>query len=439
MSSDQSTPSPAAPCSQLVAPLRACLFGAAPDTGNLGVSALWHATLAGIFRRAPAARITVFDDGYRRRMDKVRVGDRDFGYERLGASNSRRFYRPDNLWHLRVAGRLGGCGNVRIQRLAEASAVLDITGGDSFTDLYGARRFRGISHDKLLALEQCGRLILLPQTYGPFQSIKRKRVARQILCRAQMVWARDAHSLAVVQELLGNDFDPARCRLGVDVAFGLEAREPSARSDSLRSWLETPADRRFGVNISGLLHNDPARAAARFGLRADYREVVRGLVHRLLEATDARVLLVPHAGRQHAESDWQACADLWRGLPERARERVAVLGDQLDQCEVKWVIARSAWFCGTRMHATIAALSSVVPVAAIAYSAKTKGVFETCGQGAAVADPRDLATEAVIDALWQTCARRDAVRDDLARTMPSVLARATAQMDAILAAVERTG
>ena len=38
------------------------------------------------------------------------------------------------------------------------------------------------------------------------------------------------------------------------------------------------------------------------------------------------------------------------------------------------------------MHATIAALSSGVPCATVAYSLKARGVFASCGMAHAVAD-----------------------------------------------------
>jgi polysaccharide pyruvyl transferase WcaK-like protein len=118
---------------------------------------------------------------------------------------------------------------------------------------------------------------------------------------------------------------------------------------------------------------------------------------------------------------------------------VAVLPALHDPCEVKWVISQLDWFCGTRMHSTIAALSSGVPAAAIAYSPKTLGVFETCGQGAHVADPRQLDTGDVVERLWQSWAAREEARRSLQATLPAVLRRAEEQMDAIVATVQEAG
>ena len=72
------------------------------------------------------------------------------------------------------------------------------------------------------------------------------------------------------------------------------------------------------------------------------------------------------------------------------------------------------------------------PAAAIASSPKTLGVFETCGQGAHVADPRQLDTGEVVERLWQSWAAREEARRSLRAALPAVLRRAEEQMDAIV-------
>jgi polysaccharide pyruvyl transferase WcaK-like protein len=61
------------------------------------------------------------------------------------------------------------------------------------------------------------------------------------------------------------------------------------------------------------------------------------------------------------------------------------------------VIGQTDWFCGTRMHSCIAALSQGVPTAGIAYSDKALGVFETAGAGDALLDARALGSEQIAE------------------------------------------
>ena len=62
-----------------------CLLEAAPDTGNLGLSALLNATLAGLAKRLPTASITVFDNDWGVREGKVELQDRTLEYRLCGA------------------------------------------------------------------------------------------------------------------------------------------------------------------------------------------------------------------------------------------------------------------------------------------------------------------------------------------------------------------
>lgn len=422
----------------MTGPHRICLFGGGADTGNLGVAALTMGIVEPILARDPATLVTVFDHTPGRSTLRIPSGAGSFDVERWGSLWTRRVYRLDALRTMRHVARLRGFPGGPGKRLARCDAVIDVSGGDSFTDLYGAFRFDCICMTKEMTLELGKPLILAPQTYGPFQSDDTRRRASAIVRRAAMAWARDARSFETLRQLLGDAFDPERHRLGVDVAFGMKPQEPASEAigalpfDAVRG-----AGRRVaGFNVSGLIWNNPEAARTRYGFRADYREVVVRFLTRLLEREDVELLLVPHvlAPRGHVESDEDACDAARAALPERLRSRAHVLRGVDTAPQVKWVIARCDWFCGTRMHATIAGLSSGVPTAAIAYSVKTAGVFETCSVGDAVVDPRELGTDEVVEGLWGIWQDRERHRSILSREAPGMAVRTADQMDRIFAA-----
>ncbi len=417
--------------------LRLSIFGAAPDTANLGVSALCYGMLAEVARLAPQAEVTVFDYGRGERDAVAEFDGRRLDYRRLGGYRTRRLYLRESLWNIRMSARLGGLGNPGARALRRSDAVLDISGGDSFSELYGPHRFRAITAPKLLALDLGRPLVLMPQTYGPFVTTAGRERAAHVARAATLAWSRDEESFATLRELLGNAFDPERHRSGVDVAFVLPARRPASLSKRLEEWLDDRAAAPIvGVNASGLIYND-REAAHRYGLVADYRATLIGFTRRLLERTECRLLLVPHvlAPSDQIESDPRACEELARELGGRHAARVHVQVERVDPSEVKWLISKLEFFCGTRMHSTIAALSTEVPVAALAYSKKTHGVFATCGQESCVADLRSLETEAVVEQLWNTWERRRTVAHALRERIAPVRARAQAQMERILASV----
>jgi polysaccharide pyruvyl transferase WcaK-like protein len=407
------------------------LLNAAPDTGNQGVSALCHSAVAGLARRG-AGPVTVADHGR-----GLRRADWGYAAVRLvGLTHHRRFWRGDSLRTALALVRLGGGPSAAARTVARSRAVLDVSGGDSFTDLYGAKRFRAMVLTKRLALDAGVPLVLLPQKLGPFLDPANRDEAVAILRRAAAVWVRDAASLAFLEGALGPAFDPARHRLGVDMAVALPAARPAVLDPALTRWLD-PA-RAFplaGINVSGLLCNDAARASRDFGLADAHPAQVEAMARALLAAEpDLRLVLVPHVHRPEGdvESDLGAARALVARLGDLATDRVMVLGKRPNAMELKWVLSRLDWFAGARMHATIGAFSSGVPTLGLGYSDKAQGVFAECGIGEEVADLRRLDAPALACRALASFHDRARQRADLTRRVDALKARAEREMDEIV-------
>ena len=227
---------------------------------------------------------------------------------------------------------------------------------------------------------------------------------------------------------MGDDYDPSRHRQSVDVAFTLPSVQPHGEVLGDVAALLAGPEPVVGVNVSGLLTTP--RAPEQFGLAAeDHEDVLADLVLRLL-GSGCRVLLVPHVHGVVGEVDNLACQRLADRLD--AGPAVTVLPGGLDAAETKWVISRLAWMTGARMHATIAALSSITPVTGIAYSDKMAGVFVSCGVGDQVADARDLGRGDLVDALWAGFEARDRTRAQLSEHVPATVANAEEMFDHVV-------
>ena len=418
---------------------RIALVNADPQSANRGVKALFATTIAGVTRRMPVVDWTVIDSFLGRRRTTWRVDDGEpVPMTLVGGRTGNRYYRPENYATMSILQRLGPIGaglSPTLRGIRDADVLLDASGGDSFTDLYGTVRWEWTVQPKRIALRGGTPLVMLPKTFGPFD--RHRDEAASLVRRSEACWARDGRSFEVLRDLLGPEFDPDRHRQGVDMAFGLAVIEPEA-SEELSRIAETARGPVVGLNVSGLMYNDPDAARDRYGFKADYRRVVDRFLERILEETDATVLLVPHvmAPSASVESDPGAAEAVVAALGQAARERVSITPSSLDQSEVKWLISRCDWFCGTRMHATIAGLSTCTPTATVSYSGKAIGVFESCGQGGEVFDPRDLDTEAIVERMMDSYGRREDLRTSLEREMPGVKAIASRQMDEIVAVVE---
>lgn len=415
------------------------LFGAAPGTNNLGVDALSRGVLGGIASRVPDATFTVFD--YRRgtRRDGFALGDGRVDYELLGANHSKRLWRGDTLAVMSLAAKLGGAGNRGVAAIRKSSAVLDLSGGDSFTDLYGRHRFETVSMPKRLALDMDVPLVLLPQTYGPFSDPGMRAEASRLCCGAASAWARDARSFGVLKELLGDQFDPERHKLGVDVAFGMRPRARAGGLDErLTRWFaerdEGTGPAVVGINVSGLVWSSVERARG-YGFVLDYKTLIRSLLKWFLDRTEARVALVPHVVEDpgHYESDPGANADLLQEFADAVgSDRLLAVAPPFEPEEVKAEIGRFDWFNGTRMHATIAALSTGVATSAIAYSPKFMGVFERCEQADGIADPTTLSEGEALEILTSSFVHREARGARLRESLPSIEDTLEAQFRSIL-------
>jgi polysaccharide pyruvyl transferase WcaK-like protein len=385
-----------------------------------------------------------------RNMGPIAVADHGRGQRRadwgfatvdlIGLSNTRRYWRSENLVAVRALARVGGLYSPTARVIARSRAILDVSGGDSFTDLYGPKRFRTMVLSKRLALDNGKPLILLPQTLGPFQDANARAEAVEILSAARAVWVRDKGSFRFLQDMLGAAFNPEKHRLGLDMAVALPQATPkSGLSAKVAGWLGQQGDAPvIGVNVSGLLAMDGQAAQKTFGLADHHDRQLDAMCKAILDQNPTmRLLLVPHVHQADGapESDLTASRALKTRLGVAYADRIEIIEARLNAMELKWVLARLDWFAGARMHATIGAFSSGTPTLGLGYSDKAAGVFDQCGIGDDVADLRQLGAAALAQVAVLSVAIRAETRAKLAGLVAGLRQRAEAQMDAIAAQI----
>ena len=247
--------------------------------------------------------------------------------------------------------------------------VVDIGGGDSFTDIYGGSRFAKMMLMKYL-VHLAGRpLVLAPQTIGPFKSRIRQFIAAQTIRLSAIVATRDTMSTKAVRAM--------GIKQPIIEASDVALRLPYIAASAER--IEGPV--RVGINISGLLISGGYTRNNMFGLQMDYRQLVRDIIARFQCHPDGcEIHLVPHviaydrSDEGSVEDDYQASLDIAKEFPG-----VIVAPAFATPSEAKSYIAGLDFFMGARMHACIGAFSSGVPVVPMAYSRKFAGLFGTIG------------------------------------------------------------
>lgn len=283
-------------------------------------------------------------------------------------------------------------GGKLVEVLSTCDVVLDIGAGDSFADIYGARRFTLQAVSKARALLAGKPLVLSPQTFGPFSRSWARRTARSLIGHARLVATRDSLSTAYLREI-GHEGPVLEA---TDVAMRLPFT-PQPRDG---------AKLRIGVNVSGLLFHGGYTRANMFSLAADYPALMRRLVSTLAARPGVEVHLVGHVlpGESHLEDDETVGRRIAAEVPG-----VVTAPRFRSPSEAKTYISGLDFFCGARMHACIAALSSGVPVVPMAYSRKFAGLFGTLGYGMG-ADLRTQDADTVVATIAQALENRDALR-----------------------------
>ena len=261
--------------------------------------------------------------------------------------------------------------------LGPLDLMLDISAGDSFTDIYMGKRFALIIATKALAIARGVPLVLSPQTIGPFSRQPHTRLARFVMTRAAAVYARDTQSVEAARRIA----PAARVESAIDVAFALPfERRPKGPGT------------RFGLNVSGLLYSGGYTGRNEFGLDLDYPAYVHGLIEGLLARGDVTVELITHVNApQIPRDDDGAAADALKARWP-ALVRVPAFASP---SEAKSHISGLDFLVGARMHATIAAFSAGVPVVPVSYSRKFEGLYGSLGYPWLV-PARGLATDAAI-------------------------------------------
>lgn len=265
-----------------------------------------------------------------------------------------------------------------IKKIKNCSYIFDFTQGDSFADIYGLKRFIKTFIVKSFVCK-FSNLILAPQTYGPFNTFFAKKCAKMILELSKYIFARDKQSLNCVKSL-------SNCKVSetIDIAFSLPYISSTKFSETTKTSI--------GINVSGLLWNGGYNKNNQFNLNVNYRKYCLAIVSWLLD-NNYSVILISHVNSDKfpIENDMNACRELNLSL----KNKCTIAPYFGTPSEAKSYISRLDCFIGARMHATIAALSSCVPVIPFSYSRKFNGLYSSLDYPYII-DGKKLSTEEAI-------------------------------------------
>lgn len=246
-------------------------------------------------------------------------------------------------------------------QIRQCDFVLDITHGDSFSDIYGLKWYLKTSILKIVCILLRKPLILMPQTYGPYKHFISKLIASFIVRNAFYIYTRDSES----EIFLRSNFERNdRIYTTSDLAFNLNASD-----------FRLPENNRIkiGINISGLLWFDNNK---NIKLKVDYKKYIRLLLDYLSNNNKYEIYFVPHVicndneGYNYYENDCRAIEEILSDYPNSS-----YYYDFKNAEDVKGYISQLDILLAARMHATVAAFSTGVVPIPFAYSKKFQGVY----------------------------------------------------------------
>lgn len=338
------------------------LANAPINNGNRGCVALSITAIAIIDRILTEANIDydffLPDSLWSDCVKKTYISD-DFTIKYTPCRYYKTINRNENI-KLRINHFLGRCNYKEI--FQKADFILDIGEGDSFSDIYGEKRFNLIDRIHIIANELHKPYCILPQTVGPFKNKAIEKKAIKSINQATLCMVRDKQSYDYVCAIAPQQKSTKEY---IDIVFFM----PYKKIIFEKGYIHV------GLNISALLWNGGYTANNQFGLKDDYKKVIESIIIFFLAQPNIKLHLIAHVVGQerNVENDYAVCYDLWR---EYNDSRIVLAPFALGPIEIKSYISGMDFFIGARMHSTIGAFSSGIPVVPMAYSRKFNGLFE---------------------------------------------------------------
>ncbi len=239
-----------------------------------------------------------------------------------------------------------------LAKLNEIDGVLDCS-GFQFSDQWGSLAWRLHRRRKAMyeRVKKLGKkLVLLPQTFGPFEKKKSRALFSKILACADLIFAREEISY---QHLLDLGCQASRIKIAPDFTNILEAESPEQRSDWSSRVCIVPNRRMIDKTPSEVSKN--------------YLPFMAACIRKLFQRGLNPFVLV------HEAKD----ISLALSLQDRIGRELAIVDE--DPVRTKGILGSSFAVVGSRYHALVGALSQGVPSLGTSWAHKYGTLFEEYG------------------------------------------------------------
>jgi colanic acid/amylovoran biosynthesis protein len=329
------------------------IIWANPYNRNLGVAALAYSALSMFHDIAKESKLDVeitFVGSSYSDVDSILIGSNSISFNNIIGLD----YLNWKSW-VKI---LLNPSKYKIFKLLKFDYIFDLGEGDSFSDLYGDRRYYRIYNSKRMFSFLGKKQVLLPQTIGPFHNTEKEKASQSVMRKLHKVISRDSQSYNYTASFL----EPEKIVEMIDLAFYMPFSKVKFNHEKVH----------IGINISGLLWNGGYTRDNQFNMKADYKKLIHMILAFFGSQPEVQVHLIPHVipDNNPVEDDWAVSMLLKEEFPQ-----VIVAPKFVSPVQAKGYISGMDFFTGARMHACIAAFSVGVPVIPLAYSRKFNGLF----------------------------------------------------------------
>lgn len=236
-----------------------------------------------------------------------------------------------------------------------AKAVLAV-GGDNYSlDYANLDWFTDIDD---YAIENNKPIIIWGASVGPFSKDKASELyMSEHLKKVTAIFARESETINYLNSIGIKDNVYRVC----DPAFLLDKKKPEHYDIKIEEGS-------VGINISPLMVNFVSNSN-----HSEFIKLAVKIIEKIIITTGRKVYLIPHVVI-NGNSDYEIMTIIYNNIDEKLKEKIEVISDKLNASEYKWIISKMEVFFGARTHATIAALSTLVPTLSFVYSIKSVGI-----------------------------------------------------------------
>ncbi len=301
-----------------------------------------------------------------------------------------------------------------IQSHLDASLVVSKPGGYLYTSKSGLRLVV-ITYTLALVWLSGKPLYMFPQSFGPLARWWEGRLLCWILGKARVVMAREPVSMELIQKF---HLESPRLWLLPDTAFAFVGASPQVAGE----WLHKHAlDQTSEHPLLGLTVLNWSAGDLNFNRQDEYEAACAAAIRYFVSQLGGRAILFPQVTGPNADSDDRIPARRIAAQLNDITSSILQVEQQIPPDLIKALYGKLDVLIGTRMHSNIFAISEGVPVIAIGYLHKTRGIASMLGLDRWVLDIQSITRESLVAKLAELWEGRRAVRAQIAGILPTLV------------------